>query len=53
MFDKMYLQKCEEYFVGDLVGCNSEGEIYKGLVYFMKAGSTNSIPYVIKSSPET
>ena len=21
MFDEMYLQKCEEYFVGDLVGC--------------------------------
>ena len=53
MFDEMYLQKCEEYFVGDLVGCNSEGELYKGLGYFMKAGSKNSIPYVIKSSPET
>ena len=25
MFDEMYLQKCEEYFAGDLVGCNSEG----------------------------
>ena len=22
MFDKMYLQKCEEYFAGDFVGCN-------------------------------
>ena len=53
MFDEMYLQKCEEYFAGDLVGCNSEGELYKGLVCFMIAGLKNSIPYVIKPSPET
>ena len=49
----MYLQKCEEYFVGDLVVCNSKGELYKGLAWFMIGGLTNSIPYVIKSSPET
>ena len=53
MFDEMYLQKCEEYFAGDLVGCISEGELYKGLVCFMIVGLKNSIPYVIKSSPET
>ena len=35
MFDKTYLKKCEEYFAGDFVGCNSEGELYKGFVYFM------------------
>ena len=35
MFDEMYLQKCEEYFAGDLVGCNSEGELCQriGLLY--------------------
>ena len=27
MFDEMYLQKSEEYFAGDLVGYNSEGEL--------------------------
>ena len=53
MFGKIYLQKCEGYFAGDLVGCNSEGELYKGLVCFMIFGLKNSIPYVIKSSPET
>ena len=53
MFHKMYLQKCEEYFAGDLMGCNSEGELYKGLVCFMIVGLKNSIPYVIKLSPET
>ena len=53
MFNEIYLQKCEEYFAGDLIGCNSEGELYKGLVCFMIVGLKNSIPYVIKSSPET
>ena len=50
MFDEMYLQKCEEYFAGNLRECNSEGELYKGLVSFMIVGLKNSIPYVIKSS---
>ena len=49
----MYLQKCEEHFAGDLVGCNSEGELCKGLIYFMIVVLKNYIPYVIKSSPET
>ena len=53
MFDEMYLEKCEGYFAEDLMGCNSEGELYKGLVCFMIVGLKNSIPYVIKSSPET
>ena len=35
------------------MGCNSEGELYKGLVCFMRIGFKSSIPYVIKSSPET
>ena len=52
MFDENYLQKCEEYFAGDLVGCNSEGEVYKGLICFMIVGLKHSIPYVIKSSSE-
>ena len=45
-------KKCE-YFAGDLVGCNSEGEFYKRLVRFMIVGLKNSIPYVIKSYLET
>ena len=27
MFGQTYLQKCEEYFAGDLVGCNNEGQL--------------------------
>ena len=43
MFDEMYLQKCEEYFAGDLVGYSSDSELYKRLVCFMIAGLQNSI----------
>ena len=35
------------------MGCNSEGELYKELACFMIVGLKYSIPYVIKSSPET
>ena len=49
----MYLQKCQEYFAGGLVGCSSEGELYKRLVCFMIVGLKNSILYVIKLSPGT
>ena len=35
------------------MGCNTEDELYRRLVCFMIVGLKNSIPYVIKSSPET
>ena len=47
MFDEMYLQKREEYFAGDLVDCNSEGELCKVLVSFTIVSLKHSIPYVI------
>ena len=53
LFNGMYLQKCEEYFGGDLIGCGEDGNVYKGLVCFMIAGLKESVPYVIKSSPQT
>ena len=27
--EKMYLQKCKDYFAGNLMRCNSEGQLYK------------------------
>ena len=50
LFDEMYLQKCEEYFGGDMMGSNDVGELYKGLVCFMIIGlikTVNSIYYQI------
>ena len=52
-FDEIYLQKSQEYFEGEMIGCDDEGELYKDIVYFMIVGLKKSIPYVIKSSPKT
>ena len=38
MFDKMYLQKCEEYCGGEIIGANENNELYKGLLSFMTVG---------------
>ena len=32
LFDEMYLQKCEEYFGGELIGSDQNGELDKGIV---------------------
>ena len=53
IFDEMYLLKSQEYFGGETIGCDDEGELYTGIVCFMIVGLKESIPYVIKSSPET
>ena len=52
MFDEMYLQKCEEYFGGEIIGANENNELYKGLLSFMIAGLKENVPYIIKSVPE-
>ena len=52
LFDEIYLQKCEQYFGGDMMGSNDAGELYKGLVCFMIVGLKQSIPYIIRSLPE-
>ena len=53
IFDEMYLLKSQEHFEGEMIGCDDEGELYTGIVCFMIVGLNKSIPYVIKSSPET
>ena len=53
LFDEMYLQKCKEYSGGDLIGCGEDGNLHKGLVCFMIVGLKESVPYLIKSWPET
>ena len=35
MFDEMYLQRCEEYSAGEIIGANENNELYKGLLSFM------------------
>ena len=38
LFDYMYLQKCEEYFGGELIGSDENGELDKRIVCFMIEG---------------
>ena len=45
----MYLQKIQEFFGGEMIGCDEEGELYQGIVWFMIVGMEESIP----SPPET
>ena len=40
----MYLQKCEEYFGGELIGSDENGELDKGIVCFLIEGMKESIP---------
>ena len=49
----MYLQKSQEYFGGEMIGCDDQGELCKDIVCFMIVDLKESIPYVIKTSPET
>ena len=44
IIDEMYLQKSYEYFGGEMIGCDNEGELYKGIVCFMIVGLKESIP---------
>ena len=52
IFDEMYLQKCEEYFVGEMIGSDESGELYNGIVCFIIFGLKQNVPYVIKLSPK-
>ena len=52
MFDEMFLQKCAEYSGGETVGAEENGELYKGVMYFMIVGLKTNVPYIIKAIPE-
>ena len=52
MFDEMFLQKCEEFAGGEVVGADEDGELYKGVMCFMIVGLKSNVPYVIKAVPE-
>ena len=38
MFDEMYLQKCQEYCGGEIIGANENNELYKRLLSFIIVG---------------
>ena len=52
MADEMYLQKATDFSGGEYIGADDEGTLYKGVVAFMVVGIKQSIPYVVKATPE-
>ena len=50
---KCTYKKVKSILGGGRISCDDEGELYKGIVCFMIVGLKESIPYVIKSLPET
>ena len=47
IFDELYLQKCEEYTGGQLIGAATNGELYKGIISFMIIGTKHPLQYKI------
>jgi len=48
MIDEMYLQKSVEYSSGEMIGCDEDDSMFKGIVGFMIVGLKQYIPYIIK-----
>ena len=53
LVDEIYIQKSLQYQDGKLLGGDSEGTMYKGILTFMIVGLKKNIPMVIKAVPET
>ena len=52
LLDEIYLQKDGQYQGGQLVGVDSKGNLFKGVMTFMIHSLKQSIPFVIKTIPE-
>ena len=52
MLDEIYLQEDVQYQGGQLVGVDSKGNLFKGVMTFMIHSLKQSIPFVIKTIPE-
>ena len=48
-----YLCKCAQYSEGKFIGCDEEGDFYKGIIVFMIQGVKNSVPVVVTVCPIT
>ena len=53
MVDEIYLRKSVQYCKGNLIDCDKEGELFKGIVVFMKEGLQKSVLILVKGCPIT
>ena len=52
LLDEIYLQKDVQYQGGKLVGVDSDGNLFKGVITFTINRLKQPIPFVIKAVPE-
>ena len=52
MADEMYLDKGTQHQAGKYVGADCKGRLFKGIVAFMIVGLKESVPIIIRASPE-
>ena len=53
LIDEMYLQKEVQFQGGQLIGCDDNNELYKGIMTFMIVGMKKNVSFVVKAIPET
>ena len=53
LIDEMYLQKEVQFQGGQLIGCDDNNELYKGIMTFMIVGMKKNVPFAVKAIPET
>ena len=53
LLDEMYLQQQVQYDGRDLIGCDSEIQIYKSILCFMVVSLNQTTPYLLKAIPLT
>ena len=51
--DEMYLQKELQFQQGKLIGCDENGNLFKGIMTFMIVGVRRNVPFVVKAVPES
>ena len=49
----MYVQKEVQFQQGKLIGCDDNGDLFKGIIAFMIVGVWKNVPFVVKAVPES
>ena len=51
--DEMYLQKEMQFQQGKLIGCDDNGNLFKGIMIFVIVGVRKNVPFVVKAVPQS
>ena len=53
LIDKTKLQKEVQFQHGKLIGCDDNGDLFKGIITFMIVGVWKNVPFAVKAVPES